>query len=116
MSPPPTTLPSHLALLARLELLHQSGILSSSSAFDAPSYLAEHDAEPLQNVKGGWEGQGGGDEAWREVRDMLRLLGDGLRDGQCATSPPYNQGCWRVDEGISKASRGSLCLPVSWET
>lgn len=83
MSSPPPTLPSHLALLARLELLHQSGILSSSGgSYDAPSYLNEHDAEPLEGVNGGWGGKGAGDEAWREVKEMLRLLGDGLRDGQ----------------------------------
>ncbi|KAL7411517.1 hypothetical protein BDY24DRAFT_133023 [Mrakia frigida] len=94
MNTPPQPLASHLAILARLELLHQSGILSSSfePGGEPPALLIEHDAVPLefdervsldekaevQREKK--EGGGGGNEAWREVGELLRLLGDGLRD------------------------------------
>lgn len=96
MNTPPFPLSSHLAVLARLELLHQSGILSSSfePGEEPPALLIEHDAVPLEfdererleeeanENKGGAGGGGGGNEAWKEVGELLRLLGDGLRDGE----------------------------------
>lgn len=79
---------SHLALLARLELLHQSSLLrhtpSSPHAEDEKEAVGQEDSvlvpdEDKETVVEGWE----------EIRDLCRLMGDGLRDGPsgaCALS------------------------------
>lgn len=93
METPNPVVASHLALLARLELLHQSSLLahapssSSSSTLESPTAervsVGQEDSQLVpesekETVKEGWE----------ETRDLAKQLGNGLRDGRSPIFPP----------------------------
>lgn len=92
METPNPLVASHLALLARLELLHQSSLLahapsSSSSTLESPTAervsVGQEDSQLVpesekETVREGWE----------ETRDLAKQLGNGLRDGRSLIPPP----------------------------
>jgi hypothetical protein len=73
---------SHLALLARLELVHASSLLRH-----APSSPHANEEKEAIGQEGSFlvpeEEKESVVEGWEEIRDLGRLMGDGLREGAC---------------------------------
>lgn len=71
---------SHLALLARLELLHASSLLRH-----APTSPHANEEKEAVGQEGSFlvpeEEKESVVEGWEEIRDLSRLMGDGLREG-----------------------------------
>lgn len=85
---PPSPSMAHLAILARLELLHASPLLRLSGRPEESAEIhqsVEHPNSVLSLPEDEEENSG---QAWAEVAGLLRVLGDELREGQCAFSGP----------------------------
>lgn len=81
METPVPLISSHLALLARLDQLYESQVLLP----DAQPKNVDHPESELPPAEGDLES---GSDAWREVAELVQILGDGLKDGEPTASFP----------------------------